>query len=101
MKFLGITLFEKDSVDKYEGVLVPLATAQRHPTVEAEYARRHSEEGERSEGSDQPTAVKDDEAKAGQSTANREWNGTYTIEGLREEVMDDVGAGGHDSAYDC
>jgi hypothetical protein len=25
----------------------------------------------------------------------------YTIEGLRAEVMEDVAASGHDSAYDC
>ena len=108
MGFLGLKKpFQKESVDNYQGVLVPLATAQRHPTVAAEYARRQSAEGPSSD------EVADGPAKKEKTTtsANDSENGVmrttsagyspYTIEGLRAEVTEEVGAGGYDSAYDC
>ena len=110
MVFLGLTLpFKKESVNDYGNVLVPLAQAQRHPTVAAEYARRRSEERKTSS-----------EATAAHSDASRKSNGEdsgsgeegimrtssagyspYTIEGLRAEVNEDVAASGPDSSYDC
>lgn len=98
--------FAKESVDKYPGVLVPLAQAKRHETVEAEYARRYSSEGQRP-GS---LSKKEDSAdeKGADAQGNLEtghtrpvWNGQYTIEGLRAEINEDVAASGHDSSYDC
>lgn len=96
-------------MDNYPGVLVPLAHAKRHPTVEAEYARRYSQEGEAaaSEASDSKKRASED-GKEAENVADVEasrvrgvWDGTYTIEGLREEINEDVAASGHDSAYDC
>lgn len=113
MKLLGVTLFEKDSVDNFDGVLVPLAQATRHPSVAAEYARRRSAEGGGSpeNGSARGAEIKGDE-KTGRGgsdadgedgvlrTESDEYS-PYTIEGLRAEVMEDLSAGGHDTAYDC
>lgn len=70
MGFLGIRKpFQKESVDNYQGVLVPLANATRHPTVAAEYARRRSAEGRNgsSDGGviDAETANKDKEKEDG------------------------------------
>jgi len=108
MGFLGLKKpFQKESIDNYQGVLVPLAQAQRHPTVAAEYARRRSAEGGSSD------EVADDSAKKAKITTGADdgENGVirttsagyspYTIEGLRAEVTEEVGAGGYDNAYDC
>ena len=104
MGFMGFTKpFQKDSVDNYEGVLVSLANASRHPTVVAEYARRRSAEGDSSEGTsdDSIKKAKDlGEEDGVMRTSNAEYS-PYTIEGLRAEVHEDVAASGHDSAYDC
>lgn len=95
--------FQKESVDNYQGVLVPLAQAKRHQTVEAEYARRYSLEG----GGLSPSgSKKEDDTKAvdeegAAPTRSRVWDGVYTVEMLREEVNSDVAASGHDSSYDC
>lgn len=105
MKFLGFIFFEKDSVDQYPGVLVPLAQASRHPTVAAEYARRRSAEGRSEEGS---PAEKKSEAKGSEGdgedgvlrTSSAGYS-PYTIEGLKAEVNEDAASGGHDTAYDC
>jgi len=105
MKFMGITNpLHKESVDDYQGVLVPLENAARHPTVAAEYARRRSLEAVGSDG-----AAHSDETKKDKSSDNEDGvmrtssagYSPYTIEGLRAEVNEDVAASGHDSAYDC
>lgn len=105
MKFLGFTFFEKESVDKYPGVLVPLAQASRHPTVAAEYARRRSADGRNPDGS--PSSTEKKVEKTGSDgedgvlrTSSTEYS-PYTIEGLRAEVHEDASSGGHDTAYDC
>lgn len=99
--------FRKESVDNYQGVLVPLAQAKRHQTVEAEYARRFSSEGvgnsisppgEKKDG--EGKLVVDDEEGNAPARA-RVWDGSYTVEMLRDEVNADIAASGHDSSYDC
>lgn len=107
MGFLMIKgLFRKDSVNDYQDVLVPLANSQRHPTVEAEYARRRSAEGhngntasydKKEDGPLNSSKSSGDEGVMRTSSANYS---PYTIEGLRAEVMEDVTASGHDSSYD-
>ena len=105
MGFMGLTSpFKKDSVDSYQGVLVPLANAARHPTVVAEYARRRSAANDSSDGnSDDP--LKKDAAKPGKENGvmrtSSEGYSPYTVEGLSAEIHEDVTASGHDSAYDC
>jgi hypothetical protein len=105
MGFMGLTSpFKKDSVDNYEGVLVPLANAARHPTVVAEYARRRSAANDSSDGnSDDP--LKKDGAKPGEENGvmrmTSEGYSPYTVEGLRAEIHEDVATSGRDSAYDC
>jgi hypothetical protein len=99
MKFLGFTFFEKDKPDP--SVLIPLSQAKRHETVEAEYARRQSEEERRpgSGGRKGLNGKKDgSDSELGRSTSPL--RSPYTIEGLREEVTNDL-ATGHDTAYDC
>lgn len=106
MGFLGLQKpFQKESVDNYNGVLVPLANATRHPTVAAEYARRQSQEG-RDASTDGVTdkdrdASKDDGGEGGMRTGSTGYS-AYTIEGLRAECTEELGAGelAH-SAYDC
>jgi hypothetical protein len=105
MGFMGLTSpFKKDSVDNYEGVLVPLANAARHPTVVAEYARRRSVANDYSDGnSDDP--LQKDGAKPrednGMMRTSSEGYSPYTVEGLRAEIHEDVATSGQDSAYDC
>jgi hypothetical protein len=108
MGFLGLKKpFQKASVDNYQGVLVPLAQAQRHPTVAAEYARRRSAEGRSSDEVAVDPAKKDktttgaDDSENGVMRTTSAGYSPYTIEGLRAEVTEEVGAGGHDIAYDC
>ena len=103
MGFMGFTNpFHKESVDDYQGVLVPLANAVRHPTVAAEYARRRSLEG--SDGSPHSNDTKKDKTSDNEDgvmrTTSAGYN-PYTVEGLRAEVDEDVAASGHDTAYDC
>ncbi|KUJ18032.1 MFS general substrate transporter [Mollisia scopiformis] len=106
MGFLGLRRpGQKDSVNDYQGVLVPLAQASRHPTVAAEYARRRSAEG-RSSTTDTSTFGANNKIEADGTLVKEEGRGSqdglspYTLEGLRAEVHEDVAASGHDSAYD-
>jgi hypothetical protein len=113
MGFLGMKKpFQKESIDNYQGVLVPLATAQRHPTVAAEYARRRSAEGRSvsAESRAPPNydaaqkdkdASKSDDGEGGIMRTTSAGYSPYTVEGLRAEVTEEVGAGGSNSAYDC
>lgn len=112
--FAGIPRpFQKESVDNYHGVLVPLSQAKRHESVEAEYARRFSHDGARpgsasgskkkdsdDDGAAAPGGKGDEETGRG-APAGAIWDGAYTVEMLREEVTNDVAASGHDTAYDC
>ena len=101
MKFLSFTFFEKDKPDPF--VLVPLAQAKRHETVEAEYARRQSVEQRRQSdtcvGKGLNGKKYGSESELGRSA--NPLHSPYTIEGLREEVTNDVATSGHDTAYDC
>ena len=100
MKFMGITNpLHKESVDDFQGVLVPLANAARHPTVAAKYERRHS--SETAAHSDSTKKDKSSDNEDGVLNTNSAGYSPYTIEGLRAEVNEDVAASGHDSAYDC
>lgn len=107
--------FQKETVDLYPGVLVPLAQAKRHETVEAEYARRYSLEGrpasaasKKEDGGDvdggAPETKESKETKLadeeGSPTRSRAWDGVYTVDMLRDEINADVAASGHDGAYD-
>jgi len=109
MAFLAIKgLFRKTSVNDYQDVLVPLANARRHPTIHAEYARRRSAEGHndntasfdsmKMEGG--PLSSNESGEEEGVMRTSSANYSPYTIEGLRAEVMEDVAASGHDSAYD-
>lgn len=114
MGFLGLRKpFQKETVDLYPGVLVPLANANRHPSVAAEYARRHSNDAraQRSSTDGVPNADKDKENNVarkpsddGEATLRTSSVGysPYTIEGLRAEVSEEIGAGEKaNSSYDC
>ena len=105
MGFLGITNpLKKDSVDDYNDVLIPFDKAERHSSVEAEYARRRSADEKRSpdSGKSGKTSNSESSEEGVLRTSSTNYN-PHTIEGLRAEVMEEVSASGkgHDSAYDC
>lgn len=91
-------------MDDYQGVLVPLENATRHPTVAAEYARRRSAEGRSGVNDDSTFGKKKTEGDVsptdGPLSDNDQDLPRYTLEGLRAEVNEDVAASGHDSNYD-
>ncbi|KAF4630613.1 hypothetical protein G7Y89_g7526 [Cudoniella acicularis] len=108
MGFMGITRpFHKDSVDDYQGVLVPLEQAIRHPAVMAEYERRRWEEEVR-ESDVSVASIPEAGMKRGDKASEVDTErgilakivtpvySPNTIEGLRAEV---VGDGGEESVY--
>lgn len=106
MGFLAIKeMFHKDSVNDYQDVLVPLDQAQRHPSVEAEYARRRSADGKNGESDGEkkvrPLNASENSGEEGVMRTSSTNYSPHTVEGLRAEVMEDVAASGHDTAYDC
>ena len=101
MGFFGIKKpFQKDSVNDYEGVLVPLANANRHPTVAAEYERRRSadQRGENTETGKSAEKQKTSDEEGVNASIGE--HSMYTIEGLRAEINNDVATTGGSSAYD-
>ncbi|KAG9233231.1 major facilitator superfamily domain-containing protein [Amylocarpus encephaloides] len=102
MHFMGLSFNHTDSVNDYEGVLVPLANAQRHPALIAQYQRRLSEEGRAVATSGDPEAkdLKNTDGEEGVLRTESQAYSPYTIEGLRAEISEDVAVSGHDSAYD-
>jgi hypothetical protein len=97
-------LFHKESVKDYQDVLVPLANAPRHPTVEAEYARRRSAERPGNVGDltgAKKEARNENSGEEGVMRTTSHNYSPYTIEGLRAEVVEDLASSGHDSSYDC
>ena len=81
--------FKKHDVSEFEGVLIPLEDAQRHPSVVA----AHDEKLGTVNG-----VPKDEKgAEAGEDLSAYS---AYTIEGLRAEIDSDVAASGHDTSYD-
>lgn len=97
-------LFHKESVKDYQDVLVPLANAPRHPTVEAEYARLGSAEAHGSVGDLNGAKEEAGDENSGEEGVMRTTSHNYipyTIEGLRAEVVEDLASSGHDSSYDC
>jgi len=98
MVFGNLKIFKTESVNDFEGVLVPLANAQRHSTVEAEYARRRSEDAANRSDGDIAQGKKEADEKASVSPNNN--SAMYTVEGLRNEIAAEVGAGGADTPYD-
>lgn len=102
MGFLGFQKpFRKESVNNYTDVLEPLANAHRHSTVTAEFDRRRSQEGRNSSGDAAEVKKKESSEERGVLSTRSSTYSPYTIEGLRAEINEDVGASGHDSAYDC
>lgn len=110
-QFMGVTWppFQKESVDDYQGVLVPLSQATRHPQVLAEYARKQSSEDLRL-SQDGTTPLSPEEKKAkdvgldterGMKTAGRIAS-PNTMEGLRVEILEGSKNDGHgvDTPYD-
>ncbi|KAI9746961.1 MAG: hypothetical protein M1835_002284 [Candelina submexicana] len=85
-----INPFAKHDVSDFPGVLIPLQQADRHASVVSAFDKKMKLEG----GADSPPIY--DEAKAGQHV---DYSPT-TLEGLRVEIEEDVGASGHDTAYD-
>lgn len=107
--FLGFRKpLRKESRDKYESVLVPLAQAKRHDVVMAGHESRRSAESSDSWEWDplansSPKPEPDTEGSSGEKAilrTNSEMHNPSTIEGLRAEVMGDVAALGHSSSYD-
>jgi hypothetical protein len=101
MSFLAkLNPFHKENIADYKNVLVPLANAQRHSTVTAEYDRRRSQDGRTSSGDAGSTKKKESEDESGVLSSRSAAYSPFTVEGLRAEVYEDVGASGHDTAYD-
>ncbi|TVY73178.1 putative MFS-type transporter PB1E7.08c [Lachnellula suecica] len=103
MKFMGLTNpLQKESVDNYQGVLVPLANASRDPAVVAEYERRRSLEAESDGDRSKREKVEkgSGDGEEGVLRTSSALYSPYTIEGLRAEINEDVSPSGHDSAYD-
>ena len=98
MVFGNLKIFKTESVNDYQGVLVPLANAQRHSTVEADYARRRSEDEQNHSDGDLASGKKEADEKAGVNPNSV--GAMYTVEGLRKEIEAEVGAGGADTSYD-
>jgi len=97
MVFGNLKIFKTESVNDYPGVLVPLANAQRHSTVEADYARRRSEdEQNRSDGDLAPKKDADEKAPVDLNSDRA----MYTVEGLRREIESEAVPGGVDTPYD-
>lgn len=86
--------FKKHDVSDFEDVYVPLADAQRHPSV----VTAHHEKLGAIDGrtSDHARAEKDGELGIQVGSTY----GATTIEGLRAEIDSDIAASGHDTAYD-
>ena len=83
--------FKKHDVSDFENVFVPLAQAERSPSVIAAH--------------DSKLGTKDglpitDEKDSEVGAVSNEAYSAYTIEGLRAEIDSDVAASGHDTAYD-
>ncbi|KAL9044477.1 MAG: hypothetical protein Q9214_002384 [Letrouitia sp. 1 TL-2023] len=76
--------FRKHDVSDFDGVFVPLENAQRHPSVVAANEKKFGDKGFSDE--------KAPESPPSYSAA--------TIESLRAEIDLDLGASGHDTAYD-
>lgn len=93
--------FQKESVENYTGVLVPISQAKRHPSViskAASYGWRPSEDGSRKGSLSGKTDVGD-----GETGVLRTTSGTYdpyTIDGIRAEIDSEAESGGHDTIYD-
>ena len=97
MTFGNLKIFKTESVNDYPGVLVPLANAQRHSTVEADYARRRSEDAQNNSDGDLAAGKKEADEKAGVNPNSE--GAMYTVEGLRKEIEADA-AGAVDTPYD-
>ncbi|KAI9719305.1 MAG: hypothetical protein M1812_003635 [Candelaria pacifica] len=82
--------FAKHDVSDFPGVLIPLQQADRHASVVTAFDEKMKLEG----GADSPTV--DSEGKPG---LDANYSPT-TLEGLRVEIDEDIGASGHDTAYD-
>lgn len=95
--------FKKYKLEDFDSVIIPLGSAQRHPSVVAENRRRASartlvneaEKGQGKPGSDNGSFDKEKSRRETDSD-----DAILTLESLRAEVDADVSASGHDSAYD-
>ncbi|KAL8942834.1 MAG: hypothetical protein Q9216_001449 [Gyalolechia sp. 2 TL-2023] len=82
--------FAKADVNDFDGVYVPLARSQRHPSVIAAHDDRKN------------SLTKDvsDEKNIESPPSPDNSYSAYTVEGLRAEIELDLSASGHDTAYD-
>jgi hypothetical protein len=104
MGFMGLKGFgHKDSVNDFTDVLVPIANAKRHPNVIAEYQRRNSKEGARPDATVviDPKDESTGDSEGGLPRTTSSVYSPYTIEGIKAEINDDLGATAVDTAYDC
>ena len=85
--------FKKHDVSDFENIFIPLAQAQRSPSVIAAHDSKL--------GTKDGFPVADTDAEKGsEAAATTEAYSAYTIEGLRAEIDSDITASGHDTAYD-
>ncbi|KAI4167518.1 MAG: hypothetical protein LQ343_007150 [Gyalolechia ehrenbergii] len=82
--------FGKNDVSDFEGVFVPLAHSQRHPSVVAAHNDRK----------DSLTKDISDEKNIESPPSPENSYSAYTVDGLRAEIELDLSASGHDTAYD-
>lgn len=84
--------FAKHDVSEFPGVYVPLAHAERHPSVVAAH------EDMKKEGI---IPARDEKHLEGSGTgSDTDDYSAFTLESLRAEIDRDLAASGHDSAYD-
>ena len=84
-----ISPFKTPKAEDFD-VYVPLAQAQRHPSVVAAH--------DRGLGSDSPEPLDSKAAEAGEEPEKGAT--AYTLQGLKAEIDLDIGASGHDTMYD-
>ncbi|KAG9244776.1 sugar transporter [Calycina marina] len=97
MVFGNVKILKTEKKEDYPGVLVPLANAERHHTIAAEYAQRRSEEHNRSDRDGTLGKNDVDEKASGPASSDA---AMYTVEGLRREVTAPAGAAEIDTPYD-
>lgn len=109
MGFL-VNPFRKETVDSFTGVLVPIESATRHPTVLAKYAlleKTRSADAQTASSSTSEKQTSKDDARLGTTEESGVLHygssgcSPYSLEGLRMEVHEDVAAGAHSTTYDC
>ncbi|KAI9805810.1 MAG: hypothetical protein M1825_000424 [Sarcosagium campestre] len=88
-----INPFKKHDASEFEGVLVPLGEAPRHPSVVGTHHERSGKNGTLADGSS------DKDAERASDRLSEDVS-PYSIEGLRAEIDADIGASGINATYD-